>query len=732
MQAQPQGIMAALGRNIPQPPMQAPQMPSPMGGMGPSRAGLGNVQDRVDAYRNNPEALQQQYAVSQDMLDLLALQQIKSEKDAAIRNMQLQMAQQGPQPTVKQQLEGQVMDMTKQDLAKQTGMVGQQQEQQKQQAMQQLMSGIARAPGAANVMPARMAGGGIIAFQGQGAVPMPVAPRPQIKSSYDYKELRDAAAKLGIPFSIYMPRQEYEETKQRLNEYLRTGQLPPAQPKVEAEPEPRQLGASPEEMAGEAMVPPKPSGVLGLLTPNLSQAASTVKRVVMGDRPKFYSEELGYGPPPPVPQQVNQAEFDRVKQQTQQGPQFDISSPATAIPQLEAQLDRVGPSERAGIERELVRLRQRLAAQQAAQPEPGPQAAQVSGAGLTQPGQEVKPDIAPGLGVTVPDRRGAGIAGMPVGGGFGQRLQTAIESQFGAKPEEAAATGRTEAEQYFRDAMAKKRAAQEAGIKSLTEQMGERFDPELQRRERLKRFLLGASGQRFGDVVGAGASGSLAYQQQQAEQQRAQQAALQKMQEELAGMDLTEKSQYYTAGEARRKSAEEAQRGALTAGANVFGTLQQAETAEAGQAAATQRAREQNLSAETVAKINAAAQDRPGEKERVTNEYLNRLAKYGKTNAEQYLNAYLRASGGDTREENIKLTALKSRQTALLKELEDLTIPTARKAQIRQELSRVQADIDKIAGLEPQSSATPMYAVNPKTKERIMSTDGGQTWTPAK
>lgn len=671
--------------------MQAPQMPSPMGGMGPSRAGLGNVQDRVDAYRNNPEALQQQYAVSQDMLDLLALQQIKSEKDAAIRNMQLQMAQQGPQPTVKQQLEGQVMDMTKQDLAKQTGMVGQQQEQQKQQAMQQLMSGIARAPGAANVMPARMAGGGIIAFQGQGAVP-------------------GVSAEFGVPEQIIADAASEMPSRRKPN---------PAEVEAILQ-EMRRRGKT----IGLSTIKDIEEGRIRLedIVPNLGQPAGVGEAAI--DLPKMME----------------------VRRQTEQGPSFSISDPRSAIPQLEKQLGRVGPSERAAIERELVKLRQRAAAQplprapeavlpvaqQAVQPEPGPQAAPVSGAGLTQPGQEVKPDIAPGLGVTVPDRRGAGIAGMPVGGGFGQRLQTAIESQLGAKPEEAAATGRTEAEQYFRNAMAKKRAAQEAGIKSLTEQMGERFDPELQRRERLKRFLLGASGQRFGDVVGAGASGSLAYQQQQAEQQRAQQAALQKMQEELAGMDLTEKSQYYTAGEARRKAAEEAQRGALTAGANVFGTLQQAETAEAGQAAATQRAREQNLSAETIAKINAAAQDRPGEKERVTNEYLNRLAKYGKTNAEQYLNAYLRASGGDTREENIKLTALKSRQTALLKELEDLTIPTARKAQIRQELSRVQADIDKIAGLEPQSSATPMYAVNPKTKERIMSTDGGQTWTPAK
>ena len=43
------------------------------------------IQRKVDAYRSNPQALQQRYAQNQQFIDLLALQKLKSEKDAAGR-----------------------------------------------------------------------------------------------------------------------------------------------------------------------------------------------------------------------------------------------------------------------------------------------------------------------------------------------------------------------------------------------------------------------------------------------------------------------------------------------------------------------------------------------------------------------------------------------------------------------------------------------------------------------
>ena len=53
-------------------------------------ANLGSdVQDRVDAYRDNPAALQQRYMQSQELIDLLALQKMKSTQQNFARDMQL-------------------------------------------------------------------------------------------------------------------------------------------------------------------------------------------------------------------------------------------------------------------------------------------------------------------------------------------------------------------------------------------------------------------------------------------------------------------------------------------------------------------------------------------------------------------------------------------------------------------------------------------------------------------
>lgn len=139
------------------------------------------IQNKADAYKDKPEELQQQYAVKQDLLDLLALQRIKSEKEAAAREMQLQMAEQqaqqgGPMP-VKNTLEREVTEMTKKEMAQQVGGLAQEQERRKQAGLQQLMqrmgqnpsaqmSGIAKAP-TPNM--ANLAGGGIVAFQKGGA-----------------------------------------------------------------------------------------------------------------------------------------------------------------------------------------------------------------------------------------------------------------------------------------------------------------------------------------------------------------------------------------------------------------------------------------------------------------------------------------------------------------------------------------------------------------------------------
>ena len=77
-----------------------------------SSQGLGDlVQRKKEAYQNNPQGLQEKYKQSQQLTDLLALQQLKTEKEAAARNIQLQMDQ-NPN-TIAQQREAEVLDLIK-------------------------------------------------------------------------------------------------------------------------------------------------------------------------------------------------------------------------------------------------------------------------------------------------------------------------------------------------------------------------------------------------------------------------------------------------------------------------------------------------------------------------------------------------------------------------------------------------------------------------------------------
>jgi hypothetical protein len=147
-----------------------------------------DIEQRVNAYRGNPQALQKRYAANQELLDLLALQRLKSEKDDAMRKVQMEM-QQNPQ-TIKQQKERELLEMTKQDLTDQTAGIMQntQKRQQKNmqrvakqgaaapQQVQQLQSGLGalakrqqqQAPQQAPMR--RMAAGGIVAFAEGGEI----------------------------------------------------------------------------------------------------------------------------------------------------------------------------------------------------------------------------------------------------------------------------------------------------------------------------------------------------------------------------------------------------------------------------------------------------------------------------------------------------------------------------------------------------------------------------------
>ncbi len=159
------------------------------------------VEQRMDAYRGNPQKLQQRYGQNKELLDLLALQKLTSEKKQVAADMQLK-AENNPN-TIAQQREAEALELTKSamggtlgELAGRTkGTLDQKNALQKQnmgklaqRAAQPNAGGIGslgrqapRSPinpqagglGNARMMqaqkqaaPVRMAGGGIVAFAG--------------------------------------------------------------------------------------------------------------------------------------------------------------------------------------------------------------------------------------------------------------------------------------------------------------------------------------------------------------------------------------------------------------------------------------------------------------------------------------------------------------------------------------------------------------------------------------
>ena len=124
------------------------------------------IQQKVDAYRGNPGALQKRYAQNKELVDLLALQKLKSEKDAAARDMQMQM-QQKPQ-TIAQQYEAELAGRTKQEMLQGVAGVMQNRQAKQQKNLQRVAQ--AGLPGAA-ARPApkqMMAQGGIVGFTAGG------------------------------------------------------------------------------------------------------------------------------------------------------------------------------------------------------------------------------------------------------------------------------------------------------------------------------------------------------------------------------------------------------------------------------------------------------------------------------------------------------------------------------------------------------------------------------------
>ena len=161
------------------------------------------INERVDMYSSDPQKLMQRYTQSQSLLDLLALQKLKSEKEAAMRNMQTQM--QPPMNTVRDQREQQVLDMTRNEVAQQAMQGGQQLALNKQREMQARGLPAQAAPNMQG-----MADGGIVGYQEGGFMGPPEANMLQrmgqglknygANAQESMGILKEAKAGMGIPY----------------------------------------------------------------------------------------------------------------------------------------------------------------------------------------------------------------------------------------------------------------------------------------------------------------------------------------------------------------------------------------------------------------------------------------------------------------------------------------------------------------------------------------------------
>jgi predicted GIY-YIG superfamily endonuclease len=148
------------------------------------------IQQRVDAYRDNPQQLMQRYQQNQELIDLLAMQKLKSEKDAAAREIQMQM-QTTPQ-TIKQQREAELLGRTKDEMVQQTSGIMQERQKRQQQNMQRTANqGLPQLP-AGNMQ--RMAGGGIVAFARGGLNDVDARLRQLIEAALELGESPEALA----------------------------------------------------------------------------------------------------------------------------------------------------------------------------------------------------------------------------------------------------------------------------------------------------------------------------------------------------------------------------------------------------------------------------------------------------------------------------------------------------------------------------------------------------------
>lgn len=441
------------------------------------------VASRVAAYKGNPQALQQKYAASQQLIDLLALQKIKSAQEAAAREMQMQMAQQQAangesNMTVAQQREKEVMDMTKQELVQQRGALAQQQQTEQKQAMQQLMGGIASAQGAASAMePKAMAAGGIVAFDDGGP------------TNKDERKKRKEGESLS-DFNARLLQLELEEKKAQS-----------AKRDADREAERQRLLAE----RGGAAIPPSRLFDRAPLPPSVSPPAAP-QRQGLGGLPNA--------------QQADRLPVSEAQATMKAGPQAAVppSAPAPMAP-----------------------------------PQAGP-----------RPPAAPRPPVQQGLG---------GLPNAQMGPpedtlGTALRRQSIAGMNIDPKAEKLAEEARVEERLKMTPAQ---RAVFDEGIAGLKGMYDQDFDPEMLRREGIKRYLLGMGGRSMGEFAG-GAGSAMDFDTRQKAQKLARFKDLQEKREGLVSLEREPVKSGIEAGFKTYEQTGNTQRNALSTGANVYGT----------------------------------------------------------------------------------------------------------------------------------------------------------------
>jgi hypothetical protein len=139
---------------------------------------ISQIERTKDAYAGNIQGLQKRANVSKELIDLLAMQDLQADLQAARRNQIMQM--QGNPATVKDQLQQGLMAEYRQKTARDMGMMPSEGQAiaRAQQAMPQGMPQQQMAQGIPSQMgPVKLAGGGIVAFnegsKDQGPVKVP-------------------------------------------------------------------------------------------------------------------------------------------------------------------------------------------------------------------------------------------------------------------------------------------------------------------------------------------------------------------------------------------------------------------------------------------------------------------------------------------------------------------------------------------------------------------------------